>query len=300
MKNHKGVMSIQSLLQALFFTFIFLSSIQAKAQLEYLGDAVQGANVPFAAQTQGLCSDANNYFIVQRYNLWKIPKSINLAKVKATTKGVRIVGIPGHLKKLGGNHLGDCDLANGRLYVPLEGLKPFKVLIFDADSLELLATPSFPTKLKHAAWVSIDASDGTLITTNFDMTSADPVMKFRFSTDLKSLILIEENFLKDENGIGISLPRVQAGEIVRSKNILWLLSDTPQTGLYGFDLTTSRLVYHHVIAYNPSAVEQQEIEGLDSVETFEAAWPIYEGNLFVSMVAQNIFGSRFFLKNFSY
>lgn len=286
----------------ILFSFLFSFTAFAKDTVTYYGDGIRDTSAPWTSEFQGMCHDDNNYYITQRYYLWKIPKTMAMEKVKKTSlrSGVIKAGIPKYLKDQKAHHMGDCDAHNGLVFVPLEGAWPLKILVFQGETLQLEGAPNLPVEQTDAPWVTVDSEDGTIITGPFTLKAGQGLLRHRLSEDLQSFETIGKVYLKDAEGKAIELQRVQGVDFVRSRNKIWVVSDTKAGGLYGFSLTTGKLEDRKTISYDPGFPKYEELEGLDALEAEEERLPHYRGNLFVTMLNSNLFQDSGYLKLFDY
>jgi hypothetical protein len=285
----------------IIFCIIIFSSMSNNF-LHYYGDAFSNVKAKWVKRLQGMCHDEKFFYITQKDYIWKIPRNIPIEKVKKISSNLqsKIIkrAIPKHLRKLGSNHMGDCDVHNDLVYIALEGTKPQKMLLMKVDSLEFVAAPDLSNQQIKAPWVSIDPLDGTIYTSDFNINES--VFKYRPKRNFKELELVGYFNLKDKNGKKIKLKRVQGGDIVLSRELIWFVSDTENGGLYAFDLNTGELIHHKRIPYDRDFPSFQELEGIDTLEEWETDFSLYKGNLFVPMLDHNLFRDKAFLKHYQY
>jgi hypothetical protein len=293
-------------MKTLLFFILSVVSLSALADLRvnFISDGIRDAHRPWASEVQGMCHDENNYFIVQRYFLWKIPKSVAIQDVRRSNRwtGVFKVGIPENLIRENANHMGDCDAHNGLVLVPLEGSWPQRVLVYNSGSLQLQGAPILPLDQRDAPWLTFDPQDGSIIIGTFSYSAnGDGFYRMVLSEDFQTLTPVGRFRIFDEGGNAKSFDRLQGGDIVRTRNILWIVSDLTSGGLLGFDLTSGRQVAHQRINFSPGFPKYEELEGVDALEDGEEQFPHYRGNLFVLMLDNELFKwDSAYLKLFEY
>lgn len=281
---------------------ILILSFSVHANVRYLGDAFDNVRANWSVDLQGMCHDEEYYYITQTEAIWKIPRSRKIESVNSvyTENAVAKYSIPTDLAKQGSNHMGDCDVHNGIIYIPLEGTKPQKLLLLKTGTLEFISAPKLSIKQTHAPWVTVDARSGHIYSGNFDIPGRQGIIQYKLSKNKQKLIPIRRMHFRDGKGRLMSLKRVQGAEIVRSRNVFWFVSDLEEGGLYGFSLKSGRLIYYKRIRYSRNFPKYEELEGIDALERGEMDFPNYAGNLFVCMLDNNLFHDYAFLKHFEY
>lgn len=170
-----------------------------------------------AAYRQGLARVDDGWIFSTRLSLYRVDES--LARTVENLEA-----IPADLAAQGYDHIGDVDVADGVLYVPLEqpdyALGEQLLLQYDAATLEPLDTPPLALPLAHFAFVAVD--DGVVWTMS-DFDDDDTVLRF----DLESGEALEPIVLSRR------LQRVQGGDV--ADGFLWLSADDEGDGLYRVD-----------------------------------------------------------------
>lgn len=265
-------------------------------QIDVPIDTVHGR---FSRQLQGLCHDDESIFVVQRYRVWKFPKQEFTEKGLSKIRHNRVpsFAIPKSLSIRGFDHIGDCDVSRNRLYLPIDGGKPAKILILDSKTLSVIAAPYLPKGQEGVSWVSIDERDQSLLVGEFHFNDQKKhIRKLQLSQNLMQLSLVSEFDLLDGDGSPIQVSRVQALELDSRHNKIFLLSDVAQGGLLKFDYASKKLDQHLGISFTPP---KEELEGLDVVEDNGSIYP-EPGNIFVLMVKKTWLGLDGRLKLFSF
>lgn len=84
---------------------------------------------PWAEHAQGVAHARGCWFITQVDRMWRFPMDLDLTHADPTHPAVSSVGIP----EPDIDHLGDCDVHRGGLYVAMEGGPLARVGLFDPD-----------------------------------------------------------------------------------------------------------------------------------------------------------------------
>ncbi len=271
-----------------------------KAQsISYLKDSFKRINAPWSIELQGLCHDENNFYVTQRYFIWKIPRSLRIENIKSQKSNQVVkIGIPESLQKLGANHMGDCDVYDQKVFIPLEGTTPVRMLILSTADLSLIAAPEIKTGQIQAPWVTLDPRDGTIFTGNFDIDKNSPIYKLKFNPVTKELEIADSIFISKKDHSPLKISRIQGADISISKNLMIFASDTKKSGLIAIDLNSFEFVLKNRINYFPGFPVYEELEGIDVLEDDEE-FSQYRGNIFVPILNNNlIFNDYGKLKNF--
>jgi hypothetical protein len=164
---------------------------------------------------------------------------------------IRKVGpaIPPDLAARGYDHMGDPDVADGMLWVPLE--KPDKSAAgmvtarYDVDTLELV--DSFEVPQHHNAFVAVD--DG--IAYSADEFSDDTIVRYR--------VIDGEAVPQEPLELSRTVERIQGADV--ADGALWLSTDDDHNGLYRVDLRTGAVQDLGTMGH-----EDGEGEGLDATD----------------------------------
>lgn len=239
-----------------------------------------------------MCHDDDFFYLTQRDYLWKIPRTLKIESIKKNNKlQIRKVGIPEELKKLGSDHLGDCDYFDKKIFIPLEGTPIPRVIIFNAETLEFIAAPKISTGQFDAPWITVDSRDGTLIVGPFNITPESPLYRLRFDEESKTLENLE-TIRPTDNNKPLTIKRVQGVDISVSKNLVIFVSDLKKGGMFGFDLNDFSFKFQQKIKYRPGFPVYEELEGIDILEDDES-FPQYRGNLFIPILNNNLLFNDF-------
>jgi len=225
----------------------------------YLGDYPHGASPGWHEDVQGLTHDENYWYITQsdaddsnkaERSLWKIPVEHDLAK--SATPGVNgverviIDDIP-ELAGQGYNHWGDLDYYQyegvGYLFLPMEGGKGNTgMAVLRADNLQYIDHYEFA--LKYSAWCAVD-HEGFLYFSE-DFFDVPRILKYYphyeniKDTGSLDLTIHPHMDLYDENGVGLTVHRVQGGTFSEYGRYIYLVSNTD--GIHVFDTQTGSRV----------------------------------------------------------
>jgi hypothetical protein len=140
---------------------------------------------------------------------------------------VHLDAIPPELASKGYNHLGDPDVADGVLWVPVERDDKDQALQVTAryDAETLAFVDSFEVPQHHNAWVAV-ADDGIVYSN--DLFTDDTVLRYRVSgTTTEPLTPLS---------MSQSIDRIQGGDL--ADGALWLSTDDDHNGVYRVDLET--------------------------------------------------------------
>jgi len=232
-----------------------------------------------AEHVQGISHGAGFWYVTQADRVWRFPIDLDLASARDGQHDVRKGGIP----EPGIEHLGDCDVHDGLLYVAMEGTDPPLVGLFDLDLRFLGSAPltAQPTKDPTIAspWCAIDPRDGLLYSSRF---YTDRLQAYRRHVVGGAFELepAREVLLQSEDGERLHLDRVQGADFT-SKGHLYLTSDTPDGGLLGFDVATGQRHLHRVIPFEPGWPQEEVIEGLTVVDLADGGVPWMRGVIHV-------------------
>jgi hypothetical protein len=159
--------------------------------------------------------------------------------------------LPEDLAAQGYNHIGDGDVADGRLWVPVE--KEDKTsgqqvtAWFDAKTLAFLG--SVTVAQHHNSFVTVD-DDGVLWST--DQFDDDTLLRYRIDgTTVQPL----EPLKMDRK-----LLHIQGGDV--ADGAIWLSTDDDHNGIYRVDTTTGKVTDLGSIGHSPKG----EGEGIDATD----------------------------------
>jgi hypothetical protein len=163
----------------------------------------------------------------------------------------KLPAIPDPLKARGYNHIGDGDIADGVLWVPLETEDKTAgrqvTARYDASTLDFI--DSFEVPQHHNSFVTVDPdgvvwstdqfSDDTLVRYKIDGTTAQPLEPLKMDRMLQN---------------------IQGGDI--ADGAMWLSTDDDHNGIYRVDLETGKVTDLGSIGHSPDG----EGEGIDATD----------------------------------
>jgi hypothetical protein len=248
----------------------------------------RNATPGWGESVQGVTHDDAHWYLTQAKTLWRVPRGRDLAADVAAD--MLRVGIPDEIRDQGGNHFGDLDFYEGRLYVPLEGAARAQLVVFEAPSLAY--RPFFTASLAQgdsAPWCAIDPRSGLLFSSRFDL---DENGLFVYKVDVDPDNGVEATLLGrfplfDEGGFPMQLQRVQGG-VFSERGHLYLVSDTG-VGILGFDMCTGQVTHGLRVDYQHErrvGFTYQELEGITLWDLDDGSAPGIRGQLHV-LVLEN-------------
>lgn len=259
---------------------------------QFLSDYPKNRNNGWHSNVQGATHDDDYWYITQQYRLWKFPISHDLNEsVDGGEPGVSYVD----LDELGlsrYDHFGDLDHYDGKLYVPLEDLSGDAtpaVGTFDARDLSFLGAWLLPHQAsdKKAPWCAVNPVNGLLYTSSFWMNDQRGYLKMyrrRFDSTFNSFPFVGGLRLQSSCGGPITVNKVQGGVFSPNGN-LYLVSDTEQGGILGFDAASGRQILHTPIDYDPGTGE--ELEGITIWNLDDGRAPHIRGHIHVLMIDED-------------
>ena len=250
----------------------------------------EAARIPGTLKSQGLAFDGASPVFSWRYGLQRTDARYRPVATRALAIPPDILSAHYDAAKRNGfSHIGDIDIADGKLYAPIEDednrTKPF-IAVFDAKTLRytgekhLLALDNLP---HGVPWLAVDAARGVFYTMDWD---SQDLLVF----DLKTYSLARTVPLKDAGSPGRPITRVQGGKL--RGGILYVSSDSNEevAGPGGAKLKRKRLY-----AINPARGEAREIAHLDEPDRAEMEGLAFgpDGTLHVLVLAPYFYDSRF-------
>lgn len=229
---------------------------------------------PWAEHVQGIAHQAGYWFVTQEDRLWRIPVQLDLEHATADHRTVVSVGIP----EPGIDHLGDCDVHAGLIYVAMEGTDPPRVGVFGLD-LSFCGSVAAPEQGTQLPWCAVSPSDGLLYSSAFD---TDLLHRYRRMWNRGKLELehVGEVPLRSDADAPLQLRRVQGGTF-SPRGHLFLTSDTRGGGILGIDVKTGRREMQVPIPFEPAGPDEDVVEGLAIVDLSDGRVPWMRGVLHV-------------------
>lgn len=250
----------------------------------------EAVKIPGTLKSQGLAFDGSSIVFSWRYGLQRTDNDYRPLITRA-------LAIPPDIqaehydsgKKSGFSHIGDIDIAGGKLYAPIEDednhMKPF-IAIFDPKTLlytgekHELPVRYFP---HGVPWVAIDESRGVFYA--MDWNSQD-LQVF----DLKTYGFVKSVRIKNMDHPERQLTRIQGGKV--RNGLLYISSDSNDDviGLRG-----GKLKRKYLYEINPVSGLAKEIVHLDEPERTEMEGLAFsqDGTLHVLMLEPYFYNDRF-------
>ena len=186
----------------------------------------EAAKIPGTLKSQGLAFDGAFPVFSWRYGLQRTDRRYRplLTRALAIPPDIQAEHY-NPLKKNGFSHIGDIDIAGGKLYAPIEDednrTKPF-IAVFDPKTLRYSGEKHLlpVEKLPHGVpWIAVDAPRGAFYT--MDWNSQDLLV-----FDLKTYEFKKAVPLKDADVPGRPIGRVQGGKV--RGGLLYVSSDSDE------------------------------------------------------------------------
>ena len=249
----------------------------------------EAARIPGTLKNEGLAFDGKSPVFSWRYGLQRADAAYRHVVTRA-------LAIPPDIqaahydpaKKNGFSHIGDIDIAGGKIYAPIEDednhTAPF-VALFDARDLRYTGEkhPLPVEKLPHGVpWIAVDAPRGVFYTMSWNS-------QWLLTFDLKTYRFLRERPLKDRGARGRPILRVQGGKV--HGGLLYLASDSDE------DVPGSgaKLKRKRLYEADPATGATREIVHLDEPERAELEGLAFgpDGTLHVLMLAPYFYNDRF-------
>jgi hypothetical protein len=141
-------------------------------------------------RSQGLTSDGSSLIFSWQFGLMR-----TTTDSAETVLARNTLAIPAAIAAVGGNHIGDVDVAGGKLYAPIEdGPKyqhPF-IAVFDAQTLQFTGEDHELPQALHTEgvpWVAVDQRRGVFYTAEWNNTNVINVFDLKTFTLVKTITL---------------------------------------------------------------------------------------------------------------
>jgi hypothetical protein len=234
----------------------------------------------WAEHAQGVACARGWWFITQIDAVWRFPHGLDLSRARRDHPAVRRAEIP----EPGIDHLGDCDVHDGRLYVAMEGTDPALVGVFDLD-LRYLGSAPVAAQGSSNPWCAVDPRTGWLYSSPFDTdhlsvyARGDRGGRFHLGH-------IGDVALRTETARPLRLERVQGGAFTTHGH-LYLTSDRPSGGIIGIDVQTGRRGLQVTVPFEPPGPGAGVLEGIALADLRDAGVPSVAGVVHVLMLARD-------------
>jgi hypothetical protein len=232
----------------------------------------------WAEHAQGVAHAHGCWFITQADRMWRFPVDLEVAHVGQSHPAVSGNGIP----EPDIDHLGDCDVHRGTLYVAMEGGPLGRVGLFDLD-LGFQCSAPLPAQGSSCPWCAVDPRTGLLYSSPFDTDHLSAYRVVRAGDRVGFQHLRDVPLLMDD-GAPLTLERVQGGAFSRQGH-LYLTSDCRDGGISGVDIDSGRRCVHVTIPFEPEWPDKAVIEGLTLVDLDKPGVPWLQGKLHVLLLS---------------
>jgi hypothetical protein len=232
----------------------------------------------WAEHAQGVAYADGCWFITQADRMWRFPVDLDLAHASQTHPAVSGTGIP----EPDIDHLGDCDVHRGVLYVAMEGGPLGRVGLFDLD-LRFRGSAPLAAQGASCPWCAVDPRSGLLYSSPFDTDHLSVYRPVRGGDHVGFHHVRDVPLLAGE-GACLSLERVQGGAF-SSQGHLYLTSDCRNGGILGVDVGTGRRLLQVTIPFEPEWPDNEVIEGLTLADLHKASPPWLSGTLHVLVLS---------------
>src|SRR4051812_27818616 len=205
---------------------------------DYLGNYPNNRQFEWSSEAQGIAHDAGNWFFTQRDRILKLPVGADLSRsLRDQPAGWRGVdGFPTELSVRGYNHYGDPQVYGGFLFVPMEGDDKTAIAAFQASDLAFVDFVEITRFQSHAGWLAINAGHGLLYSSDVDVSSSRPLLRYRLdlgplrdasvprTRKLDRALSFHSRFsLSKPDGQGVNLFTMQGG-VFSPRGDLYLMS----------------------------------------------------------------------------
>lgn len=193
------------------------------------------------------------------------------------------------------DHIGDIDIANNFIYVPVEdngggGNRP-KIVFLDANMNPIgegqLTLPT-SDRVESAPWVAVNPVDGLLYTSNFNIQNSygQRLRAYRIHKSTSgapiSLSFEKEITLRNARGEPTTVNHVQGG-VFSQMGHLYLVTDDDRPGVHGFNIKSGYDQGSEKLFFEVARANDQELEGIDIWDRDDGISPHITGQIHVLM-----------------
>ncbi|MEU6413314.1 hypothetical protein [Microbispora sp. NPDC046933] len=200
-------------------------------------------------RSQGVATDGRSYVFSWQYGLTR-----TMTDARQTVLTRNTLAIPPQIAAYGGNHIGDIDYHDGKIYAPIEDgdkpkgeieyLHPF-IAVYDAKTLRFTGEyHELPQNLhtQGVPWVSVDAARGVFYTAEWDDTKVLNVFDLHTFTLIRTVPLSQ------------TLRRIQGAKVYHG--MLYAFADIGASlPLYKIDPESGHVITVHHVDISSSAGE---------------------------------------------
>ena len=197
----------------------------------------------------GICHDNQYWFFTQDDNLWKIPRSKNLAAVgDLVSADMTVAEIPPFLQRRGYKRFGDLDYYRGYLWVSLQGdgrvAKRPIIAVFKVQNMELITTLNIHRWQKSIGSLAINPSTGFLFSSVAGSTSFLNKYRVNINGDQLSISSPSRFNLFSKTGTRITLNTPQGAAFSSDGRYLFVSEKRALTGhLRAYNHRNGRQLY---------------------------------------------------------
>lgn len=259
---------------------------------DFLGDYPRDREPGWGDECQGIAHDDANWFISQRFYLWKFPfaEDLNADRPRPDpAAGILMTRIPRDFSDSHYDHFGDGDVRDGRLYIPLEdssdGGNFARLLVFDTADLRFIASGELSGE-RHAPWCAVSPHNGLLYTSGFSFVWTLRAFRHEIASRALRLELDHELELRDGYGEPVRFDRVQGGAFSAATGLFYLVNDEgtgDSGGIFVFDGRTGVQLGRIWIDYRRGW--GQELEGITVCDRDDRRAPSVGGQVHTVMIS---------------
>ena len=262
----------------------WLTELQWPSTLTFINDYPADATPGWSNNVQGVAHDGNHWYFVQQDEfIWKIPITRDLGAPVAFDPP-HGVPMPAALALLGYDHMGDPDVFEDHLYVPLEANEadvpqPPRICLFDANSLAFRGSAILNAQ-GGVPWCAVHPVTGDLFSSAFDATQLQVYRRAVLADTAGQSVGLELTHvggftLHDGGGARLDLARVQGGAFSAAGH-LYLACDADDHGVMAFDMVCGRRVFDIPKSSLPAG---SEVEGLTILDLDDTQAPGIRGQV---------------------
>lgn len=203
-------------------------------------------------RSQGLTTDCKgNFWFSSKVSLLKTHSKLASADI------FHFLPIPRFLSKLGNDHIGDIDYANGKIYAPIEdGRTDYKhpyIGIYDAETLRFEKSFQLSTdqQMDGVPWVAVDIDNQKIYSSRYHGATHINVYDFNTVSYIRSIEMKEK------------IDSLQGAKV--HNGFLYITADAPAPETDRYAIYRLNLITGDVIQVGEFGTEVSEIEGLTFV-----------------------------------
>jgi hypothetical protein len=228
----------------------FIRQVDDEAWTEGTGDTFEFPDV--VKRGQGVATDGESWFFSSTNHLQRTDPSFEAVVDNA-------VPLPKNIAQLGGNHIGDIDVFDGRLYAPIEDGPDYQnpyIVTYDSTTLEPTGDQFLlPQALltEGVPWVAVDGPRRRVYAAEWDPT--ERIEMFDLDNGLAHLSALE---------LDTPIGRIQGAKVFGGA--MYASSDNDDKSIYKIDLDTGTVIKLFALG-----TANSEVEGLAPVQQADGA-----------------------------